>query len=358
MAITVDPKNIYRRISHYGPYIFFYNGNCPGFNKSMVEYMNKMASEHPYLCVFQMDWQKYTSYRPDKQIEEIYKVYLYCNNKKEDEKLMPDKKAINEIFGKAIVFHNKKVDIRAKNIGKKAESKIILENDDRLKFKLHRRMINNKWKRKSILKTKVISKLDPTHPEVESIRNKSLLKYQEIINNFNCKDQENTIKLTNKNSSITPWFCNTNINDIPSDILSNEGDVESQDQLKNINVDNYPSFKNNLKTARSPSTKSANLPNLFSEKSNSQSHKNISTTHKTYPGRQFCNYNKIEFNSLNSSSLDEINHNNSKQLGYSIGYNLRIFMKSKANKRIYNDLRHHREHSYSNVSKRKTDDIL
>lgn len=57
MAKIFEPKLLNRRLYRYGPYI--YSGNFPGFNKNNSDYMNKKASEYPYLAVFRIGGTKY-----------------------------------------------------------------------------------------------------------------------------------------------------------------------------------------------------------------------------------------------------------------------------------------------------------
>lgn len=213
MAKITDPRNLDRQLLHYGPYIYFYNAYCHGFNKSMVECVKKLSSEYPAIIVYELNWAKYSDYRPATSIEEIYKVYLVCDKKKE-EWFMPDKTTMNEIFGKAIQLYNKNLEFRAKNVGSKGINIKLNEKYNSYDMALKRRLLQCESKRKAILRKKIISK-----PDLKALENNQILENNDVVNFGNTNiTVEN---LDNDDSTVKPWFCNTNIIDLPCDILTN-----------------------------------------------------------------------------------------------------------------------------------------
>lgn len=117
MAKQIEMKNAERCIWDIGPYIFFYNGNCSGYNLKLVAKMNAMAKKYPSLKVREIDWRKKKKAHPLTPDEDLNKVSIYFQHKLEDEVLSPDEDTIKELFKKAIDFFNISIDIRIEKIG-------------------------------------------------------------------------------------------------------------------------------------------------------------------------------------------------------------------------------------------------
>lgn len=117
MAKLIEAKSLDRIIWRTGPYVYFYDGKCSGYNKTLVDNMNRMATNHPDLKVFVIDWMKkreFFSYAPDDQMNA---VYLFFDGKQIERIYYPNLSNINHLFEKAVQFYNQNIDRRIKNIG-------------------------------------------------------------------------------------------------------------------------------------------------------------------------------------------------------------------------------------------------
>lgn len=258
MAKILEPRSLRRRLSFYGPYIYFYNTDYPAFYKSIVEYINKLAIEYPDLGVFQIDWRKHLSFGQKTCIKEIHKVYLYCNKKKEYEKYFPNKNDINEVFYKAIQLYNDRIEQRAKDISSRETTKKLCPNDIDYKEKLYRRLYKKAWSRNKILKSKIIHKQNYTSCEIKNIIINILPKNTEIVHLDGSKNEENTPYFTkntetksnsiNQDSSDKPWFYDTGSTDLPSDIFSNDIYNDSHDKNENNHENNnlFPQIESRI----------------------------------------------------------------------------------------------------------------
>lgn len=229
MAKTLDPRDFNRKVSYNSPLIYFYYSDIPSFDRSIFDYMNKLATEYPDLRVFMINWEIHLKYFALKPSEEIYKVYLYFNNKLYDEKFKPDKKEMNEIFKKAIQLFNLYAEIKANNIGTKAMNIKLNGVDDSYERKLKRRLdINERIKRK-ILETRIVFKHSIDESETMNIKKEILSKNDRIFkNDQQSNDSKNTneiVKTTgyqiNRDFVIQSVFYNATKNDYCSYISKN-----------------------------------------------------------------------------------------------------------------------------------------
>lgn len=119
MATPIKIREVERCVWFRGPYIFFYNGNCKGYNSTLVTKMNEMANKYPSLKVHVIDWQEKKMINHLTKDEEMNKVSLYFEKKLEDEVLCPDDDRINQLFKKAIDFFNINIDKSVQKAGSK-----------------------------------------------------------------------------------------------------------------------------------------------------------------------------------------------------------------------------------------------
>lgn len=362
MAKYLNPKELDRRISRYGPYIYFFNANYPDYNKTMVEYLNKLASEYPALLVFELDWAKYFAFRPETHIHENYKVYLYCNNKKEDEKFMPDKKAMDGIFAKAIHLYNKFIEY-------KVNKYIIREHTPKFdeKYYSNNRKFNKslyckKWKKEKLMKAKIISKFH--------IENSENTKNKKIENSFKFENDkpenliaksvdlfnDNSQSLENQNSMIIPWFYNTRIEDLPPDVLKNDIQSDSKNYLN----DNY-SIDSSIQKSYPyiPRPQSPHMGNVMNRYA-SPKHNilNLESKNYTLSRNEVISCNKYLKDNIRARKtakrycLKWWNYKNKSHFVYSIKSKLKEIVENSKPKMIDNQyIKHIQEHNYSLISK-------
>lgn len=355
MAKILDPKNIDRRICHSGVYIYFYNSNYKGLNKSIVDHINKLASEYPALYVFEVNWEKYCAYMPGTQIEEMHKVYLHCDNKKEHEKFMPDKNDINCIFLKAIKLYNDRIERKIQNIGLSKIKRPITEKDDRtiLKEKLQRK----ERMTKIFLNAKIIPKYDLAKSKLEITKDENLLNNslntdkEKTKHNMNSETEninaENKNTLNNENSHDLPWFYDTKIDDLPSDIFSDNPKVDFKGSFKSKSYGD-----NDIPIKRSRISKSQKSPEkqIFSKQSLSNS---------IFSGSEISKFGKLtNISYCNEVSSKEINLNNTKLDIRYLLYYYRVFSRPKKNRKprinkqkTYQDYINAQERNYCNIQK-------
>lgn len=311
MARILEPKLLNNRLSHYGPCIYFFESDNIIFNKTMVEYLNKLARECPDLGVFKIDWRKYLLFRPCTPLKEIYKVYLYCNKKIQYEKFMPDQKDINEMFIKAIELHNDRIEQKAQNIG--SGRKILKLNPNAIDYndKLKQKTIFSKWARSKIVKHKIIPKFNSLHFETKICEIPTLSKNAVIMSHINSNCQNITSNSTSnleknkksgiKDSSKQPWFCEIGPVDLPSEIFTNDSDLDSNDQIdtKQDSQNYIPQQESNV--LRSQSQQYLNSQTIIILKPeylpcmnmNSQFPKNIQNFKEVLSSEKIFRYKKI-----------------------------------------------------------------
>lgn len=225
MAKSIEPRYLERRILFHGPYIYFYDSGSLGPNKLMVEYINKMALEYPKLSVIKIDWSKYLYYQPKVTIEELYTVYLYYNTKKQVEVFMPNKPDIDEIFRKAVHFHNMKIENKVKNVG----SRVL--NINKLK--------DNKRRMRRLINQKILYKPYPKISEIPQIDFHDFLENDYISPKYQIENKIISRNINSLNNS--PLFQNTNIKNLSFNILGTDI-KKNEDQIIN-NLDSDSSIR-------------------------------------------------------------------------------------------------------------------
>lgn len=307
MAKILDPSQLNRKINKYGPYIYFYNTDIPNYDKSMVDYMNKMASKYPSLQVFQIDWTQYWDFCVGKPIDAMNKVYLYCKNRKIEERIMEDEKVINEIFKKAIHLHNINVENKAKNIGSKAMNISLLRNGQTYTGQLQRRRYINNWHKMKLLETKInydndIGKSENINSEQLSKKNSILEKPETLIEenkqNYKIFVKEAPCQIK-RDYIIKPLTYNKESKDYSTYFLKNNDNKEMKNSIRNKLSDSQMSLLRS-KIIKSDLTHSLNLRNHFSNSSDT------TTINKFKSVSKFNNLSQKEATSFVSYLKDDM----------------------------------------------------
>lgn len=261
----MDPKTADKCIWYNGPYVFFYDGHCDGFNKELVRKMNKMASKYPLLKVHVIDWQKKKIINPFIKDEEMNKISLYFERNLKEEKIYPDEKGIYDLFKKAIDFYNKNIKDKANNVGIKISQKVNNFSDNNLysKHMLNTKMSHLKWQKKYILSQLMEFKEEKKFHKTE---NKTSSPLECVKNNKHRRrnHKENLIyKSINKRklnlelksiSASKEWFCDVKMTDLPCDLFQ---EISTQNEVKSVEIQNY--LKQNSPSVR-PTSRSVSNP--------------------------------------------------------------------------------------------------
>lgn len=119
MTIKLEPIKLSVYLWRWGPFIYFFNGECRGPNEEIVKYMNAMACVYPKLKVFEIQWKKQISRFPKTPFENLNKIYLYFDGLERMNETKPNENQIRNIFNTAVEFHNLKIERLANNVGTK-----------------------------------------------------------------------------------------------------------------------------------------------------------------------------------------------------------------------------------------------
>lgn len=268
MAQKLDPRNLYKRICHYGPYIYFCNSDAPGFDRSIVEYMNKLAKEYSVLNVFELDWEIYSKFFCAQSTEEVFNVYLYCKGLKIDEKIRPDENAMNELFEKAIQIHNERFEQRANNVGKRALN--IKLDKDLVSYtrELKKRLCANRWRRRRYLESKIIYKHDQMKVEKESYIIEKISKSKAILEKAKDRKDAKTHKSLTCNKTVRIPINQISIvkslsfNDRIQNVSSDTCKSLNQRKLQNLQLINYDNYEIPLSNSELFESHSQNFLNL------------------------------------------------------------------------------------------------
>lgn len=245
MAVLIDIEKLAHQLWRTGPYIYFYDGKYGRINQEYLKYIDELALKYKKLKVFKVDWNNKITFQPLTPLSEMKKIYLYFEGVKKEEKTITDREILNSIFGKAILYYNKFIDLRLKNIGTKQRKnhcsyghlspaqfqKVILKNEQ-----------NIKNYRTCLIRSKInIEKED--FSKFPYIRNDYSVKEKVMTNHISRSPVVRIMNKTfvDKNKNIngiqkyknSSWYNDATISDLPIEILSNENDKKPESE--NIN---------------------------------------------------------------------------------------------------------------------------
>lgn len=238
MARVIEPKIADLCKWHTGPYIFFYNGQCDGYNYYLVSKMNEMARKYQMIKVHQIDWSKRKCINPMTPNVEMNTVFIYFRKRLEDAVLCPNKDKIDNIFKKAVNFYNINIKDKASKVGTKSprynNSNPGMANNNISK----RRMCLNECQKRYILKQQ-IEYIDDQHvtvstvPEISNFQKKKNNIYEtplDKITNIGSKIDKFEIPVV---VSSNKWYSDVTNTELPFDIFQT---TSTSDLSQNIKI--------------------------------------------------------------------------------------------------------------------------
>lgn len=248
MAKYIEAKALPRYLWHEAPLIYFYDGKCDDKNTELVLYMNQMAKRYNKLKVLCIDWEDKKRFYPATLPDELNKIYLCSCGYKVNAILYKDKEDINKIFIKAIDQFNEYIEKRAEKIGSRPSKqceKIQIQKSLKEKRKCHLREFNIKHKKKYALKNKIKIK-DDIYVEQNQSKNyfKAKMKLKNMLVDKNLRNNVKNLPIPHFNyetnnlldSNSNNWFNDVDINELPTDIISNQ----YPNELENKNISKIP----------------------------------------------------------------------------------------------------------------------
>lgn len=235
MLVKLHPKKLRKHLWRYGPFIYFYNGNGEAENKPIYEKIQEMAKTYYKLNIFEINFLDKMIYNPFTLSEESNNVYLYCCGILVEKLQKPDKKEIEELFIKAVKYHNQVLERKAKNVGTQPKIDYFDRNYDTNQIRTRYRLMN--VKRNYLLKGKI--KLPP-NLDNEYSKCDNQLKLENLTPKDNFVNSPTISKISSK-----PWFHDVKIHDLPTEIMLDKRKqiIENKNNIYDTDIFEKPSFK-------------------------------------------------------------------------------------------------------------------
>lgn len=223
MAELVDMVRLSTFINRNGPYIYYYDGKCGGFNHEVVTKAYILACKFPQIKVFQVDWQDKIRSHPSTQPCEMNTISLLFLGRLVEKKIILDLSDIDSIFKKAIECYNENIERRIKNQGINIPEIYLNNNSDNIEYNYNitKSKINVLNHKKSLSKKKITTDYEKMINSDENFSNNNSTECA-AWKNLSCKDnilEANTAKKSHLSISHSKLKVNTKPNIIKNKIL-------------------------------------------------------------------------------------------------------------------------------------------
>lgn len=194
MVKEITPSRIRQFLSKRGPYVYYFNGECQGLNKDLVNHMHEFYKKIKDITFLEIKWKEYKQFRNIKSDEEMNYLYAYYNGLEKYCEKNPELKNLEIFFIKCIDLLQKTIEESIKNIGSRTLCNDRNLNNDRNDLIESKEKYELRWRRKCYIKK--ILNLQNNHftylYDVKNLNSSSPItsnwfddvKYSDLLKNF------------------------------------------------------------------------------------------------------------------------------------------------------------------------------